>query len=72
MSTLELLAIWRVPVAQYAQPVRSETDDTAPTAATDVCNLWRASEVLHSSSLEGAARGGVMAARAVLGAGTTA
>lgn len=71
-GALESLAIWRVPVAQYAQPVLRRGDETSPTAETAVPNLWRASEVLHSSSLDGAARGGVMAARAVLGAAETA
>jgi hypothetical protein len=30
--------------------------------------LWRASETAHTSSLEGAARGGVLAAAAILSA----
>jgi hypothetical protein len=41
-------------------------DVAAPTATTPLRGLVRASEVLHSSSLDGAARGGQMAARAVL------
>jgi phytoene dehydrogenase-like protein len=61
----ERLAICRVPVAQYAQPVL-DGDVAVPTARTPLRGLVRASEVLHSSSLDGAARGGQMAARAVL------
>ncbi|MEN9509445.1 MAG: hypothetical protein RLZZ621_2008 [Gemmatimonadota bacterium] len=60
---LERVAIWRVPYAQYAQPAGSVSH--RPSAATSVPGLWRASELLHSSSLEGAARGGVMAADAI-------
>jgi hypothetical protein len=48
-----------------AQPVVRD-DWVAPSARTPLRGLLRASEVLHSSSLEGAARGGQMAAHAVL------
>jgi phytoene dehydrogenase-like protein len=65
-AALDRLAIWRVPLAQFAQPVL-QGDVTAPSPRTSLPGLLRASEVLHSSSLEGAARGGQMAARAVLG-----
>jgi predicted NAD/FAD-dependent oxidoreductase len=61
---LERVGLWRVPYSQFAQPpgwtALLPEDPSAPVG------LWRASEVLHSSSLEGAARGGVLAARAVL------
>ncbi len=67
-TALETIATWRVPLAQFAQPVLPPNAAVSPAAATEVPNLWRASEVLHSSSLDGAARGGVLAARAVLGA----
>jgi phytoene dehydrogenase-like protein len=65
-ATLDTLAIWRVPLAQYAQPVLHGAV-TAPSPRTALPGLLRASEVLHSSSLEGAARGGQIAAQAVLG-----
>ncbi len=57
-------AIWRVPYAQFAQPPGWR--DHRPTIGCGVPGLWRASEFLHSSSLEGAARGGQSAARALL------
>jgi hypothetical protein len=63
-TTLTRLAIWRVPYAQFAQPPGWR--DQRPTIACGLPGLWRASEVLHSSSLEGAARGGQMAARAII------
>lgn len=61
---LTRLAIWRVPYAQFAQPPGWR--EQRPTIACGLPGLWRASEVLHSSSLEGAARGGQSAARALL------
>ncbi|MES2522824.1 MAG: NAD(P)/FAD-dependent oxidoreductase [Gemmatimonadota bacterium] len=61
---LTRLAIWRVPYAQFAQPPGWR--EHRPTISCGVPGLWRASEVLHSSSLEGAARGGRDAARALL------
>jgi hypothetical protein len=63
-AALSRVAIWRVPYAQFAQPPGWR--DHRPTIACGIPGLWRASEVLHSSSLEGAARGGQDAARAVL------
>ena len=63
-ASLTRVAIWRVPYAQFAQPPGWR--DHRPTIACGIPGLWRASEVLHSSSLEGAARGGQDAARAVL------
>ncbi len=62
---LQHLATWRVPLSQFAQPVQ-RGDVAMPTARTPLRGLLRASEVLHSSSLEGAARGGQLAAQAVL------
>lgn len=63
-ALLSRIATWRVPLAQYAQPV---VGVSAPrTARTALPGLWRASETLHSSSLDGAARGGNMAAQAIL------
>ena len=58
------LAVWRVPYAQFAQP--PGIFSALPSVRCALPGLWRASEVLHSSSLEGAARGGREAARAVL------
>lgn len=63
-ASLTRLAVWRVPYAQFAQPPGWR--DNRPTISCGVPGLWRASEVLHSSSLEGAARGGQDAARALL------
>jgi phytoene dehydrogenase-like protein len=63
-AALSRVAVWRVPYAQFAQPPGWR--DHRPTIACGIPGLWRASEVLHSSSLEGAARGGQDAARAVL------
>jgi phytoene dehydrogenase-like protein len=63
-TELNRLAVWRVPYAQFAQPPGWRTH--RPTIACGLPGLWRASEFLHSSSLEGAARGGQSAARAIL------
>ena len=63
-AALERVAVWRVPLAQFAQTVRGMLPQGS--AVTSMRGLFRASEVLHSSSLDGAARGGQMAARAVL------
>ena len=65
-GTLAHEATWRVPLAQFAQPVLAAKTPASSSAHTALPNLWRASEVLHSSSLEGAARGGQQAAHAVL------
>jgi predicted NAD/FAD-dependent oxidoreductase len=71
LPALTLAAIVRVPYSQFAQP-----PGTIPPGARmsdSVRGLWRASEVMHSSSLEGAVRGGRAAAMALLaqGSGTT-
>jgi phytoene dehydrogenase-like protein len=63
-AALQRLTICRVPYAQYPQPPGWR--EHRPTIACGIPGLWRASEVLHSSSLEGAARGGVGAAQAIL------
>lgn len=63
-AALQLVTIWRVPYAQFAQPPGWRGQ--RPTIACGIPGLWRASEFLHSSSLEGAARGGQGAARALL------
>jgi hypothetical protein len=64
ITELNRLAVWRVPYAQFAQPPGWR--EKRPTIACGIPGLWRASEYLHSSSLEGAARGGQSAARALL------
>ena len=58
--------VQRIPFSQFAQwpgtalaPVKVDPE---------IDGLWRASETTHSSSIEGAARGGKMAAMALLGA----
>lgn len=61
---LERVALWRVPYAQYEQAPGWR--EHRPSIACGMPGLWRASETLHSSSLEGAARGGAMAAAALL------
>lgn len=66
-SQLERVALWRVPYSQYEQAPGWR--EHRPNIACGIPGLWRASETLHSSSLEGAARGGEMAAKAILHAG---
>ena len=61
---LERVALWRVPYSQFEQAPGWR--EHRPSIACGIPGLWRASETLHSSSLEGAARGGEMAARAIL------
>ncbi len=63
-ASAELLAIWRVPYSQYAQPPGSLGRRVA--AETADRGVFVASEIGHTSSLEGAARGGIAAAEAVL------
>jgi phytoene dehydrogenase-like protein len=64
---LRLVAIERVPYAQFVQP--PGTVGRRASVTTSVARLWRAGETVHTSSLEGAARGGELAARAVADAG---
>ncbi|HEY0779439.1 MAG TPA: hypothetical protein VGD56_15840, partial [Gemmatirosa sp.] len=59
------VAVERVPYAQFPQPPGTRARRTS--AATSLPGLWRASETAHSSSFEGAARGGTGAAEAVMG-----
>jgi protoporphyrinogen oxidase len=63
-TRLERVGLWRVPYAQFAQPPGWR--ELRPTIACGIPGLWRASETWHSSSLEGAARGGLRAAQALL------
>ena len=58
------VAVERVPYAQYPQPPGAAARRLGPQTA--IRGVWRASEAAHTSSLEGAARGGVLAARAIL------
>jgi phytoene dehydrogenase-like protein len=62
LPALTRLAITRVPYAQYPQPPGSG----APPSPVLAPGVYRASETLHSSSLEGAVRGGQAAAAAIL------
>lgn len=62
-ASAELLATWRVPFSQYAQPPGTVQRRVA--SGTALPGLFVASEAAHTSSLEGAARGGVEAADAV-------
>lgn len=63
---LTRVAVWRVPYSQFAQPPGFRPASAEISAG--IGGLWRASELMHSSSIEGAARGGKMAAMALLGA----
>jgi phytoene dehydrogenase-like protein len=62
LPTLERIAITRVPYAQYPQPAGARVAPSPRLAPW----LFRASETMHSSSLEGAMRGGAMAAESLL------
>ena len=63
-ASAELLAVWRVPYSQYAQPPGAVARRVP--AITSAPGLFLASEIGHTSSLEGAARGGIAAAEAVM------
>jgi phytoene dehydrogenase-like protein len=63
VATAELRAVWRVPYSQYAQPPGSVSRRVS--VETGVPGLFIASEAGHTSSLEGAARGGLAAGVAV-------
>lgn len=62
-SGVRLLAVERVPYSQFAHPPGYA--QRRPTPQTPLPGLWFGGEALHSSSLDGAARAGVMAAEAV-------
>ncbi|MDQ6611162.1 MAG: hypothetical protein M3Y64_01905, partial [Gemmatimonadota bacterium] len=64
LPELSRIAVMRVPYSQFSQPPGFEVQQ--PAIAGAPTGLWRASEHLHSSSLEGAARGGQLAATALL------
>lgn len=63
-ATAELLGTWRVPYSQFVQ--RPDSVSRRLHVTTSLHGLILASEACHSSSLEGAARGGVAAADAVM------
>jgi phytoene dehydrogenase-like protein len=63
-GALAPVAVERVPYAQYPQPPGAAGRRAGP--ETGIRGVWRASEAAHTSSLEGAARGGVRAAGAIL------
>ncbi|GJG86135.1 amine oxidase [Gemmatimonadetes bacterium T265] len=65
VPALAPVAVERVGYAQFAQPPGTKGRRTG--GGTELPGLWRASETAHSSSLEGAARGGMLAAEGVLG-----
>jgi hypothetical protein len=65
-DALTPVAVERVPWSQYPQPPGAAA--RRADVALPLAGLFRASEAAHTSSLEGAARGGVLAARAVLAA----
>ncbi|HET7458799.1 MAG TPA: NAD(P)/FAD-dependent oxidoreductase [Gemmatimonadaceae bacterium] len=65
-----LVGVVRVPYAQFPQPPHFR--EHRPSIAAGRRGLWLAGEALHSSSLEGAARGGRDAARALLSAAPAA
>ena len=64
LPEMKRVAVWRVPYSQFAQPPGFHPP--RPEIASGLRGLWRASELLHSSSMEGAAIGGRMAAMALL------
>jgi hypothetical protein len=63
-TLLEVVDVVRVPFAQFAQPPGIYGPLPGPTTRTR--GLYLAGEYLHSSSIQGAMRGGEMAAAAVL------
>jgi phytoene dehydrogenase-like protein len=64
LSYWQLLAVYRIPFAQFAQ--HPGIYDQLPTNTTDVAGLYIAGEYTQSSSIHGAMRSGEYAAREVL------
>ncbi|GAC1359151.1 MAG: NAD(P)/FAD-dependent oxidoreductase [Ktedonobacteraceae bacterium] len=60
----QLLALYRIPFAQFSQP--PGVYDTLPPNTTDVAGLYLAGEYTQSSSIQGAMHSGEFAAREVL------
>ncbi len=64
LQNWQFLAVYRIPFAQFAQPVG--VFDTLPDNTTSVEGLYLAGEYTKSSSIQGAMNSGEYAARAVL------
>ncbi len=64
LSQWQLLAIYRIPFAQFSQP--AGVYDELPTNRTEVAGLYMAGEYTKSSSIQGAMHSGEYAAREVL------
>ncbi len=64
LNSWQLLAVYRIPFAQFAQPVG--VFDTLPNNSTSVEGLHLAGEYTQSSSIQGAMHSGEYAAQAVL------
>lgn len=64
LSYWQLLAVYRIPFAQFAQ--RPGVFDTLPDNRTDVAGLYVAGEYTQSSSIHGAMQSGEYAAREVM------
>ncbi len=64
LNSWQLLAVYRIPFAQFAQPVG--IFDTLPDNSTSVQGLHLAGEYTQSSSIQGAMHSGEYAAQAVL------
>ena len=64
LKSWQLLAVYRIPFAQFAQPVG--VFDTLPDNNTSVDGLYLAGEYTLSSSIQGAMHSGEYAAKAVL------
>ncbi|GCE27869.1 amine oxidase [Dictyobacter alpinus] len=64
LSHWQLLAVYRIPFAQFFQP--PGTFDALPTNQTDMPGLYVVGEYTQSSSIQGAMRSGEVAARELL------
>ncbi len=64
MERWKLLAVYRIPFAQFAQP--PGIFDTLPTNGTNITGLYLAGEYTQSSSIQGAMHSGEYAAKEVL------
>ena len=62
-ATVSVVAIERVPYSQFSHPPGYA--QSRPVARTSLPGLWFGGEALHSSSLDGAARAGVISASAI-------
>jgi phytoene dehydrogenase-like protein len=64
LKSWQLLALYRIPFAQFSQP--SGIYDNLPHNSTDIDGLYLAGEYTQSSSIQGAMHSGEFAAKAVL------